>query len=577
MSVMLQTEELTQDRRPKAPADIQVRHFRQILLWPLRLMPLVRSSADTRPRRTPWQILRELGEDSPWREVVDEYTGDSARFHERHYNEFVSFLPYVQRFLYGDGRGRRNAGGRDADAPMRVFRREDVAQVRVRARPGDAPFTLDVVHVDLYFFFDVDVVLLNVELGANDLSLAQAQEQLYRFGRGYPAGWDAQGLALHSMAGVEWLDAAGAVLASSDAQQRELFMAHVAEHRAPRTAAHWAFLLQPLVADHSDDPGELRYRQIEYYRMPVMGYLALDDPRALTRNDFIRLGLVTGAGGSDNGGLSDAIENRDLPYAADHVADFEQRYCYDRFWANAGAAPNTRYLCSGHALIVVGDARSEFYGCRDRGVLAQFRHQHFMLFMINHFQKAALLMSSDRLVEALKNLDVGDAASVRRFKRSIRASFEGFLRFTHRYWFHEVSEQAQVRALSHLCATHLGLDPLYREVKERIADMNSYLDADSLRRQANTVVRLTVVTILGLIGTVTTGFLGMNLLAEADAPMARKLWIFAVVFVLTTVLTFYTMGKSKGLSDFLDALSDERMSLWQKLRVLGGVWRRKSE
>jgi hypothetical protein len=480
----------------------------------------------------------------------------------------------VQRFLYGDGRGRRDAGGRDADAPMRVFRREDVAQVRVRARPESAPFTLDIVHVDLYFFFDVDVVLLNVELGANDLSLAQAQEQLYRFGRGYPAGWDAQGLALHSMAGVEWLDAAGQVLASSDAQQRDLFLSHVAEHRAPRTAAHWAFMLQPLVSDHSDDPGELRYRQIEYYRMPVMGFLALDDPRALTRNDFIRLGLVTGAGGSDNGGLNDMRDARDLPYAADHVADFEQRYCYDRFWANAGAAPNTRYLCSGHALIVVGDARSEFYGCRDRGVLAQFRHQHFMLFMINHFQKAALLMASDRLVEALKNLDVGDAASVRRFKRSIRASFEGFLRFTHRYWFHEVSEQAQVRALSHLCATHLGLDPLYREVKERITDMSGYLDADSLRRQANTVVRLTVVTILGLIGTVTTGFLGMNLLAEADAPMERKLWIFAVVFVLTTVLTFYTMGKSKGLSDFLDALSDERLSAWQKFKVLAAVWRR---
>jgi hypothetical protein len=564
----------------QASTDLAVRHFRQILLWPLRLMPLARARTGARPHRTPWQILRDLGDASPWREVVDEYTGDPARFHERHYNEFVSFLPYVQRFLYGDGRGRRDAGGRDADAPMRVFRREDVAKVRVRARPDTEPFTLDIVHVDLYFFFDVDVVLLNVELGANDLSLAQAQEQLYRFGRGYPAGWDAQGLALHSMANVEWLDAAGRVLAGSDAQQRELFMSHVAEHRAPRTAAHWAFMLKPLVSDHSDDPGELRYRQIEYYRMPVMGYLALDDPRALTRNDFIRLGLVTGAGGSDNGGLNDvrdARDLRDLPYAADHVADFEQRYCYDRFWANAGAAPNTRYLCSGHALIVVGDARSEFYGCRDRGVLAQFRHQHFMLFMINHFQKAALLMSSDRLVEALKNLDVGDAASVRRFKRSIRASFEGFLRFTHRYWFHEVSEQAQVRALSHLCATHLGLDPLYREVKERITDMSAYLDADSLRRQANTVVRLTVVTILGLIGTVTTGFLGMNLLAEADAPMERKLWIFAVVFVLTTVLTFYTMGKSKGLSDFLDALSDERLSVWQKLKVLAAVWRRSSD
>ena len=553
-----------------APA---VRHLRQVLLWPLRLMP---ARGATGVHRTPWQVLRDLGDASPWREVVDEFTGDKGSFHERHYNEFVTFLPYVQRFLYGDGRGRRHAGGqgaggRDADAPMRVFRRRDVHQVRVIARPGDAPVTLDVVHIDLYFFFDVDVVLLNVELGANDLTLTQAQEQLYRFGRAYPAGWDASGHALHTMAGVEWLGSAGQVLASSDAQQRDAFLAHVAEHRAPRIAAHWAHVLKPLVTDHSDEPGALRYRQIEYYRMPLMGYLALDDPRALSRNDFIRLGLVTGAGGGDNAGLHDGSA---LPYAEDHLADFEKRFCYDRFWANAGAAPNTRYLCSGHALIVIGDARSEYYGCRDRGVLAQFRHQHFLLFLIAHFQKAALLMSSDRLVEALKDLDVGDAASVRRFKRLIRGSFEGFLRFTHRYWFHEVSEQAQVRALYHLCSQHLNLDPLYDEVKERVADMNGYLDADSLRRQANTVVRLTVVTILGLIGTVTTGFLGMNLLAEAEASMSRKLVIFGVVFVTTTVLTLYTMAKSKGLSDFLDALSDERMSVWMKLKALAGVWRR---
>jgi hypothetical protein len=206
-------------------------------------------------------------------------------------------------------------------------------------------------------------------------------------------------------------------------------------------------------------------------------------------------------------------------------------------------------------------------------VLAQFRHQHFLLFLIAHFQKAALLMFSDRLVEALKGLDVGDPGSVRRFKRAIRHSFEVFLRFTHRYWFHEVAEQAQARALFHLSATHLGLDPLYAEVKERIADMNSYLDADSLRRQANTVVRLTVVTIFGLIGTVTTGFLGMNLIAEADATLARKLWLFTLVFVPTIALTVYTMVKSKRLSDFLDAVSDERLTAWAKVKAFAAVWR----
>ena len=168
--------------------------------------------------------------------------------------------------------------------------------------------------------------------------------------------------------------------------------------------------------------------------MPLMAYLALDDPRALTRADFIRLGLVTGAGERHD----DAAVRR-----AARLADFEQRYCYDRFWADArrGAAhalPVQRPCAGGGRRC----ARREFYGCRDRGVLAQFRHQHFLLFLIAHFQKAALLMFSDRLVEALKRLDVTDPDSVKRFKRAIRDSFEGFLRFTHRYWFHEISEQA---------------------------------------------------------------------------------------------------------------------------------------
>jgi hypothetical protein len=551
------TQPWTQTTAPVTTAQPPaVRHLRQVLLWPLRLMPVPDG-------RAPWAVLRSLGDASPWREVVDEYTGASGGFHERHYNEFVAFLPYVQRFLYGEGRQHRGAS--DAGAPMRVFRRSDVAKVRTIVRPGSAPLLLDVVHIDIYFFFDVDVVLLNVELSANDLTLAEAQEQLYRFGRGYPPGWDAQGLPLHCMGSVEWLAADGSVLARSDAQQPDLFLAHVSEHRAPRLSEHWAFLLRPLVSDHSGEPGPLRFRQIEYYRMPLMAYLSLDRPKALTRADFARLALVTGA--------PDARTDA-LPFAEPYLGDFEQRFCFDRFWADTGAAPNTRYLCSGQALIVVGDAGSQFYGCRDRGVLAQFRHQHFLLFLIAHLQKAALLMFSDRLVQALMGLDVRDADSVRRFKRAIRASFESFLRFTHRYWFHEISEQAHVRALWHMCAGHLGLDGLYREVKERIADMNSYLDADSLRRQANTVVRLTVTTIFGLIGTVATGFLGMNLIAEAEAPLASKLFYFALVFALTVVLTFYTISKSKRLSDFLDALSDDRMTLGQKLGALAAVWRR---
>ena len=53
--------------------------------------------------------------------------------------------------------------------------------------------------------------------------------------------------------------------------------------------------------------------------------------------------------------------------------------------------------------------------------------------------------------------------------------------------------------------------------------MVQYLDSDVLRRQSGTIHRLTAVTIVGLIGTIATGFLGMNLIAEADAPLHVKL------------------------------------------------------
>lgn len=541
--------------------DKRVRHFRQILLWPLQLMPIREGSQI----QSHWEVLETGGADNPWHEVIDEFTGDPAQFQERHYNEFATFLPYVQRFLYGESRTRRRQDGREEDSgasPMRVFRRDDVAAVRLVSRADDAPLVLSIAHIDLYFFFDIDVVLLNVEVYADGLTLYQAEDTLYRFGRAYPAGWDEQGQGLHCMHRVEWLAADGSVLAISDAEQREKFLSFVCRHRAPRISSHWAFLLKPLVLDHSEDKGPIRYRQIEYYRMPVMAYLAMDNPRALSRSDFIRLGLVTAAGADEA-----------LPYSDRHVAGFEERYCYDRFWSDGVDGPNTRYMCCGHALVVVGDARSPLFTHKETGVLAQFRHQHFLLFLIAHFQKAALLMFSDRLVDALKKLDINDAESVKRFKRVIRQIFEIFLRFTHRYWFHEIADQAQSKALFHLCAKHLDIDPLYLDVKERIHDMSEYLDSDSLRRQANTVVRLTVVTAFGLIGTIVTGFFGMNLLAFGEGPLSARLIFLFLGLIATVWLTFYTIAKSKRLSDFLEALSDERLPAKAKLGALYDVWR----
>lgn len=538
---------------------VVVRHFRQILLWPLQLVPV--KPGDQIQRH--WQYLERAG-DHPWREVADEFTGDPLEFKERHYAEFVTFLPHVQRFLYGEGVGAGPGSGY-GESPIRVFRRRDVAAVRIVSRHSDEPLVFQVAHVDLYFFYDLDVVILALEVFADDLELGRVQDALYRFGRAYPPYWNPDGTGAHCPKRVEWLAADGTVLSVSDYERREKYLAFVCRHRAPCIASHWEYLLSPMVLHHSDAPGAMRYRQIEYHRMPLMGFLSLDDPHALTRAQFVRLGLVTAPGNPDA-----------LPYAEGHVADFETRYCYDRYWEEGEASTDTRFLCCGHALMMVGNHNEALFEDPETGLLSQFRHQYFLLFLIAHLHKAALLMLSDRLVVAISKLDIHDAESVKQFKRIIRQTLEIFLRFTHRYWFHEISDQVQIKGLFRMAAEHLGTDRLYAEVREEIEDMSQYLESDTLRRQANTVIRLTVVTVFGLIGTLTTGFLGMNLLAAADWPLGQRLAFFIAITLPVIALTLYTVVKSKRLSDFLEALSDERLPSHAKLAALLDVWRRRA-
>lgn len=534
-----------------------VRHFRQILLWPLQLMPIPADCA----QQNHWEPLQRSGPGNPWRELAGEFTGDTARFEERHYNEFVTFLPQVQRFLYGEG---REQGGNAwlAESPIRVFRRDDIARVRVSYGDGLAPVDFGVAHVDLYFFDDIDVVLLAVEVHASDLGLDRVQDTLYRFGRAYPLHWDAAGRASHCLEKIEWLSVDGRVLAGSDFDRRDKYLAFVREHRSPCIASHWEFLLRPLVHHHSGEPGAMRYRQIEYHRLPVAAYLAMDDPRSLTREEFIRLSLVSAPG-----------RDEALPRWGGGARHADGRCFFDRYWSERPPGPTTRFMCSGHALVVVGRQGDPEFANFETGVLGEFRHQYFLLFLIAHFHKAALLMLSERLVAVLGMLDIDNAESTKLFKRATRQIFEVFLRFTHRYWFHEVSDQAGPRELFRMCSDHLGADRLYAEVREEIEDMINYLDSDSLRRQSNTVIRLTVVTTFGLIASVTTGFLGMNLIAAADSSIGERLVYFFAVLVPTGLLTFFAVLRSRRLSDFMEALSDDRLAPRAKLSALARVWR----
>ena len=520
-----------------------VRHFRQVVLWPVQVLCDNKAAGGHGYDALVKQLAPDL-----WTLVEDEFGDPDTDLQERHYREFVSFLPHVQRFLYGDAVGPSRKLG-PGDQPLKVLRRHDVAGFRITLGPGAAPVVCEVAHIDLYFFHDIDAVILAFEFAAENLPLATVQDITYRFGRCYPPGWNETGEALHCPLQVEWLGKDGRVLASSDYQDRQKFMSFVGSRRAPRVASHWEFLLSPLVPYAASDTARLRFRQIEYYRMPAISYLVIDSLKSLSRADYVRLALAANPG-----------DRNALPFSEQFLADFEKRHCYDRFFLDQ-EQPNgadTRFLDCGHAFTMVVAGNSPSLADGERGLLGEFRHQHFLLFMIAHFHKAALLMLSDRLVAATKLLDPGSHDAEKPFRREIFRLQRSFLRFTQRYYFSEVSDQSVARDIFRMHRVHLGTEDLYREVRSEIFDSVQYLDSNLLRRQSGSMRRLTVVTVLGLIGTTVTGYLGMNLIAEADNPLGFKIIYFSCVTLAVAALTFATLGLSQRLTRFFDWMSGEK-------------------
>ena len=540
-------------------SDIAVRDFRQILIWPLQLMPLPPGCG----LLNHWDFL-DRDPNRTWVELDDEFPERPEDFQERHYREFAAFLPHVQRFLYGE-RASRTGRTTYGDSPIRIFRRADVKKARLRFHGQAEATEVDVVHTDLYFFFDVDVAILVVEIAARDIHLSRAQEIIYRFGRAYPAGWSESGAALNCPESVEWLGADGAVLAASDYQARTKYLASVCKDQASAISYHWEYLLAPMMLNQRAQIAPVRYRQLEFHRMPTMAWLAVDDPRALTRADFMRLAFASAPGAAT-----------ETPYAPGFLADFEQRYCYDRFYdpLRGEGWTNTRVLCSGQSFVAIGPAAHALFVDPERGFLSQFRHQYFLLGLIAHFHRAAILMLSDRLVATVSRLDLENNASVSQFRHDIRRTLETFLRFTHRYYFSEVSDQLPMRDLFRMWVAHLGTDRLFAELRDELGDMSSYLETDLLRRQAKTILTLTITTLLSLVGTVTTGFLGMNLFSQADMSAVDRTLIFFAVLIPTTLLLLYTVMVSRRFAEFLDALADEGASWRERWSAFATVWRR---
>lgn len=528
-----------------------VRDFNHTLLWPVQLRSLRRDPPAGNKQY--WDILKR--EPGPWHYVKDGLLIDDETC-KLGYEEFVYFLPYVQRFLYGVG-----DEGHGAHSSLHIFSRDDVASLQITLQAGRPAILLSVQRLRLYFFYDVDVAIVSIELAGRDIALQDAVEIMDRLGRPYPPAWEhtASGAeqGSHCPLHVALLGQDGSILAESDYDDQEKYLARVRDSRQTPLAMHWEWLMRPLVPAYLE-VGRIKFYQLENKRIPIMTYLSFDDPHVLTRGDMVRLGFAAKWGDSST-----------LPYAESFLSRFEEEHCYDRYWddANPNRGMDTRYFFCGLSASVI--TRESALSATMR---KQFRHQYFQIALIAHFHKAALLLMSNRFSGAVERLNVRDFESVKRFKRHVRETLEVFLRFNHRYWFHEISNQVQATDFFERLGHQLGSDALYSEVREEAHDINQYLDTDRARKQTDNAMRLTVVSACGMVGTIVTGFLGMNLFAHADQPTMTKWLIFFLVLVPTTLLSLYTVVVSKRIANFMEALSSEGLTWNEKFGTFRQIW-----
>jgi len=529
------------------PNPTEVKLFHQILFWPLRLIP---SHEKDSSRENFAKTLQGQLTGSPWQKHEDLYDRGTASDEITRYAEFVYFHPFIRQFLYG--RKEENH-----DSVLQLFRRDDVEQVEV-VLSKDKTYQFKVERLHLYTF-DIKVAILVMEISSPlPLPLADVQDCLDYFRRVYPpywAYWDGQCQPGHSPQTVTLYGKNHQPLVKGVYNKSDKFLKFVKEHQESPIAEHWELLLEPFVPYQSSQKSDkIRYQQIEDERIPYMAYLAFDDPQSLTEGDMMRLAFADDSG-----------ESEKLPYSRPFSKDFEDQYCYDRYWEtdldylDKHSWMNTRYLCSGYAFTMIGKEKndygeSNFFIDEKIGALSHFRHHYFQMGLIAHFHKAALLMLWEELAQAVAKFSK-DSQSRQEFRDEVREILERLLHFTHRYWFTEVSNQVQAKELFDWWSKHLGSRKLFDRVMKEAQDAHQYLDLEEQRSQTETTTRLTVVATVGLVVGLALGLLGMNNPCNLLGFGWAEVGISFTVLGIFGVGAFFTLWLSKTLSRWIDKLA----------------------
>jgi hypothetical protein len=275
-------------------------------------------------------------------------------------------------------------------------------------------------------------------------------------------------------------------------------------------AAHWNFLLAPLLTHPARDAVGLRFMPLGDDRLPILSYIALDQIHQVSEGDWARICFA------DNPG------DDQLPYAKQFLESFERDYCYDRYWYRSGESTDmpSRILSSGYAFAWVGSAKDKDYFTDARnGAYPIFRQVYSRVALMAHMQKAALQSVSMRLAE-LSQRDYAQCTPPDYFELASKVDifYREFIEFTQVYWFDEVSPQLQGIELFTQWQKHLRSRALFDEVRQELQDLTSLVNMQEQKMQTESTKRLSWYAVaFGLVSLV-AAFWTIDL--KAPAPKA---------------------------------------------------------
>jgi hypothetical protein len=487
------------------------------------------------------------------------------------YQTQAYFHPFVRKFLFDK-----------SGTELMRFHRTDIETIRIKLshwRDYIPEIILDVNKCELALFQpDIGVLILETQLQNNKrLTLEKAQDLMDQFRRTYPPFFDfnenetqlksghcPEYVAINGKEitiGKFQFDTENGVLNTDlkndylDCMNTE-YSKEVQKVSYPM-AAHWQVLLAPFDCTIKLSNANYRIEQLGDDRAPIMSWISVTQPKRISQGDWVRLCFADEQGGNV------------FPYAKSFLTNFEQDFCYDRYWykgkaIDSGSNPS-RIMNCGYAFSYIGkfDAKTDhpYFSNSENGALATFRDIYVEMGLIAHFQKAALLSSNERLsgmVKRDKHHEIGLPS-----KKEVANFYDHFVEFTQNFWFDEITPQEQGREIFEMWRKHLRLQEMYNDVRQELKDLVEYTElieaSEEMKESKKLNLRVLQFGIAGLVIAFLSLYAGLAQVAASFKILSLTSLFFGIwKWELRWVLLIVNLLIALGIFWFIYKIIDRR-------------------